>query len=107
MMGQATLAPRPHLKAVLILVLPCRAGHGIRTSPGLGQVGAVSPSVHGCGQDVSSPMLKADTAGLAAARPGSVIRHHTVLGTGDEARLLRGWLMGKELAYPRGDRSAV
>lgn len=65
-MGEATLAPRPNFKAVLVLAFPSRTGLEARTNPGLGQVGAVGPSVHGRGQDVSSPMLQASTTGLAA-----------------------------------------
>lgn len=72
-MGYAAFAPGPDFKAVLVLPLPSGAGYRARTSPGLRQVGTVCPSVHGRGQDVSSPMLQTSAAGLATAGPGGEV----------------------------------
>lgn len=67
--GRPALAPGSYFKAVLVFALPSRAVSSVRASPGFCQVGAVHPSVHGRGQDVSSPMLQASAAGFAAAGP--------------------------------------
>lgn len=72
-MRQPALTPGPNFKAVLVLALSSGALDKVRTSPGLCQVGAVCAPVHRGGQDVSSPMLQAESAGSAAARPGGEV----------------------------------
>lgn len=106
-MGQPARGPRPGFKAVLVFALPGRALGGTGTSPGLGQIGALGAAVHGRGQDVTSPVLQAGAARLAATRPGGEVRDHAVLRAGDETRLLHGRLRREELAYPRGDGGTV
>lgn len=106
-MGKPALTPGPYFKAVLVLALPSSAVDRVRASPGLCQVGAVCTSVHWCGQDISSPVLQASSAGFAATWPGGEGWNYTVLGAGDETRLLHRWFLGKELTYPRGDCGPV
>lgn len=106
-LGQPALAPWPHLKAVLVLVLSHGAGDRVGAGPGLGEVGAVGPAVHGRGQDHSSLVLQAHAAGLAAAGPGGEVGHHAVVGAGDEAGLLQRRPVGEELADAVGHHRAV
>lgn len=106
-MGQTALTPSPHFKAVLVLALCNRAFSRVSTSPGLSQVWAICPSVYWCGQDMSSPVLQTSTTSFAANWPRGKIWNHTVLRAGNQAHLLHGWFLGKELTNPWADCASV
>lgn len=67
---ESALAPGSYFKAVLVLPLPSGTVRQCCASSGLGEVGAVRPSVHRRGQDVPSPVLQANPACFAATGPG-------------------------------------